>query len=407
MSAVLWPYALFIHISVFHPHYCLLCISPKSRTPYSTILRSKITMLDMITRKTILLLLCISFSLLAEAQRPKILCLHGGGGSATSFSTEIASLENALPEYEFVYATGAYGSGNNRLWIDDPPGGKGDPTIDPNWADASIQALDNVRAQQGAISFYGILGYSQGAAFVPVYLSRVPDGTFQIAITFCGYLTTTHLGLLGTVEERSPFDDIPHMVWMGGQDWIISNEMTMEMSEKFTNPEIVMSANSGHVVPGSSDSTFEEVVGWIRGGGASFPATGAPALPTQAPMSVPTPTITTPDPTPAPSSSCSDSAEPFWAIKPGENGWKKQKTCDGWVNRKSTAWRCKNVDGVKENCPLICTNCCVDAVEDFALLGNGKNKTCAWAAAMNTALRCRKPPTRQLCAMTCGECDTD
>ena len=373
-------------------------------------------MLD-ITR-IILLLFCISFPLLAEAQRPKILCLHGRGGSANSFSTEIATLENALPEYEFVYATGAYGSGNNRRWIDGPPGGKGDPTTDPNWADASIQALDNVRAQ-GAISFYGILGYSQGAAFVPVYLSRVPDGTFQIAITFCGYLTTTHLGLLGTVEERSPFDDIPHMVWMGGKDWIISNEMTMEMSEKFTNPEIVTSANSGHVVPGSSDPTFDEVVGWIRGGGVSSPTgAGAPALPTQAPVSVPTPTITTPDPTPVPtpstlapnpvpSSSCSDSAEPFWAIKPGENGWKKQKTCDGWLNRKSTAWRCKNLDGVKENCPLICTNCCVDAVEDFALLGNGKYKTCAWAAAMNTSLRCRKPPTRQLCAVTCGECDTD
>jgi predicted esterase len=264
----------------------LLCISSKSRTPCSSTLRSKI-MLD-ITR-IILLLLCISFPLLAEAQRPKILCLHGGGGSANSFSTEIATLENALPEYEFVYATGAYGSGNNRLWIDDPPGGKGDPTTDPNWADASIQALDNVRAQ-GAISFYGILGYSQGAAFVPVYLSRVPAGTFQIAITFCGYLTTTHLGILGTVEERSPFDDIPHMVWMGGQDYIISNEMTMEMSEKFTNPEIVTSANSGHVVPGSSDPTFDEVVGWIRGGAASSP-TEAPvqtsystSSPTEAPV---------------------------------------------------------------------------------------------------------------------------
>ena len=101
---------------------------------------------------------------------------------------------------------------------------------------------------------------------------------------------------------------------------------------------------------------------------------------------------------------CVDIAEPFQATKPGEQGWVKQKTCDGWVRRKSTAWRCYNVAGVKENCQKTCTNCCTETEETFVLIGNGKEKTCAWAA-MNPAVRCMKPPTRQMCAVTCGECD--
>ena len=126
--------------------------------------------------------------------------------------------------------------------------------------------------------------------------------------------------------------------------------------------------------------------------------------PTSSPTPVPTP-LTTPVPTTAPNpSTCSDSTEFFSAVKPGDMGWTKMKSCDGWVIRKSTAWRCKNVSGVKENCPDTCTNCCVDTEDTFNLLGNGKSKTCFWAAD-NPDIRCKKPPTRQLCAVTCGECD--
>ena len=104
------------------------------------------------------------------------------------------------------------------------------------------------------------------------------------------------------------------------------------------------------------------------------------------------------------SGSCTDSTESFVAVKPGDRGWTKMKTCDGWVNRKSTAWRCYNVGGVQEACPLTCTNCCEENTGDFTLIGNGKVKNCAWAAAQNTAKRCSKPPTRQNCAVTCGIC---
>ena len=83
---------------------------------------------------------------------------------------------NSLPDVEFVFAD----SPTNGVWIQDPPGGKDDPTTDPNWANDSIEYLDNVVAQQGP--FFGILGYSQGAAFIPVYLANTSN-TFDIAFS--------------------------------------------------------------------------------------------------------------------------------------------------------------------------------------------------------------------------------
>ena len=199
---------------------------------------------------------------LGQTTRPKILCLHGGGGNGNGFSYEIQDLVDSMPDYEFVFATAPYGEGDNRLWIRDPPGGKGEPTQDPAFADASIQELNAIVESEGP--FYGLLGYSQGAAFVPVYLSRVPVGTFQVAITFCGYLTETHQGILQVVNENSPFGDIPHLVWMGQQDYLINNGMTNAMAAIFTNPNVVVSPNGGHAPPGTSDSTFDQVTSWIR-----------------------------------------------------------------------------------------------------------------------------------------------
>lgn len=195
--------------------------------------------------------------------RPKILCLHGGGMTGASFRSGIRDLEAALPDFQLVFADGAYdGGGGTRLWIRDPPGGKSSATTDPSWADASIQALENIRTNSGP--FVGILGYSQGAAFVPVYLSRLPTGTFQVALMFCGYITSTHVGLVNTVNQQSPFGDIPALVWMGANDFIISNALTRAMAAKFTNPNIIASPSGGHAVPGNSDPTFNTVVSFIN-----------------------------------------------------------------------------------------------------------------------------------------------
>ena len=81
--------------------------------------------------------------------------------------------------------------------MQDPPGGKGQVTNDLNWADESISYLDNLVTKHGP--FFGIMGYSQGAAFIPVYLANTPS-TFKIALMYNGYLPTTHQGLISTIN---------------------------------------------------------------------------------------------------------------------------------------------------------------------------------------------------------------
>jgi len=131
----------------------------------------------------------------AEPSVRKILCLHGGGGSAAGFRKQpgmrdlMASLDD--DEYEFVFASSPYRSGPyGGLWMRFPPDGKptpdgkGEPTTDPNWAEAAIASLDQVVADDGP--FYAILGYSQGAAFIPVYLANT-ESTFDKAMLYCGH----------------------------------------------------------------------------------------------------------------------------------------------------------------------------------------------------------------------------
>lgn len=193
----------------------------------------------------------------------KILCLHGGGGNGADFcrSSGVVALGNSFPNVEFVCPDGGFGS-TSRLWVPDPPGGKGDPTTDPNVAAASMSGLDLVVAEQGP--FFGIMGYSQGSMFVSAYLSHAPADTFQTALMFAGYTPLTHAGLLNSINAASPFNDIPALVWMGEQDYIIGNSLTEQQAALYTTPTVLRSPLGGHVVPDASDSTFAQVVAFLQ-----------------------------------------------------------------------------------------------------------------------------------------------
>ncbi len=126
----------------------------------------------------------------------------------------------------------------------------------------------------------------------------------------------------------------------------------------------------------------------------SNPTAGPIFFPTKAPTSSPTPL-----PTLAPTSECRDSTGRFKFTKPG--GKTIYKSCN-WVKRKYTAWRCRRVNGTKEACPATCTNCCQDTTGSFTLLKTGEEVDCDWVRE-DPSERC-KPPSRQLCSVTCNEC---
>jgi len=98
----------------------------------------------------------------------KILCLHGGGQSAESMRWTMKDFMAAMPEFEFDFAQAPDG-----LWMNDPPS-KDDPTTDPHWADDSFEYLDDFIYNNGP--YYALAGYSQGSAFIPVYLAHRGGG---------------------------------------------------------------------------------------------------------------------------------------------------------------------------------------------------------------------------------------
>ena len=104
-----------------------------------------------------------------------------------------------------------------------------------------------------------------------------------------------------------------------------------------------------------------------------------------------------------PTAGCSDATSKFIAVKPGDKGWTRAKRCNDWVTKKSTAWRCSTVAGVKEACPATCLNCCQDKTEPFILPWNGNEKTCNWAS-QNMGETCQNSVVKANCPALCGVC---
>jgi hypothetical protein len=167
----------------------------------------------------------------------------------------------------YVYASAPYTGG---VWIRDPPGGKGRRlstgrrlTTPPNWADNSFNYLDNLVATQGP--FDGLVGYSQGGAMTVLYLSHAPANTFRFAVVFCGYLTTTHAGLLGRVNAATAAQfSIRTLFYMSNNDAVITPALTQAAAARFSNTVIVVDNGGGHNPP-TSGQPLTSVVNFIQG----------------------------------------------------------------------------------------------------------------------------------------------
>ena len=186
----------------------------------------------------------------------KILALHGGGENSSTFQNQAGMIDlmSEFPNIEFVFADAP----SNNVWMQDPPYGKNYPTTDSDWADDSISYLDSLVEQHG--SFFGILGYSQGAAFIPVYLSKTSNN-FELALMYNGYLPETHQGLIASINSSAPFS-VPAVVFSGEYDYSFK-DMAPDLYSKFSDAIYVRSSVAGHHLPTSSDSKFEEIKNYI------------------------------------------------------------------------------------------------------------------------------------------------
>ena len=114
----------------------------------------------------------------------KILALHGGGDSPEGLMGQpgMQDLMSDLPEFEFFFADAPnHDSMCDQCWYADPPGGRGEPNEDRNWADLSINYLDGIAEEHGP--FYWHPWLLQGCPMATIYIAN-SNTSFEKAFTF-------------------------------------------------------------------------------------------------------------------------------------------------------------------------------------------------------------------------------
>ena len=98
---------------------------------------------------------------------------------------------------------------------------------------------------------------------IPVYLANT-ENTFNRVMMYNGYLPTTHEGLIDTIDEAAPFS-IPAMVFSGENDDGFK-DLAPALAAKFFQCLEVHSQTAGHNPPYQSDSTYNQILNFIRDG---------------------------------------------------------------------------------------------------------------------------------------------
>lgn len=165
-------------------------------------------------------------------------------------------MNNVPDNYEFIFASTPE---NENVWIKNPPGGKENPTTDTNWANNSIEYLNNLIQENSPV--HAILGYSQGSAMIAVYLAYISTFNFNKVLLFNGYLPTTHHGLIEQINLKSPFD-IPALIFRGKNDEFFGS-YAPALKPHFINPLYISENEAGHELPYENDTSFLTILDFI------------------------------------------------------------------------------------------------------------------------------------------------
>lgn len=210
-------------------------------------------------------------TLTPPTEKKKILCLHGGEESATSFKNQAGmidlrtQLEDSF-DFHFIDAPNSIGV-NQFIWIDEQK--EGETQADPQLAINSINTLDKYILDNGP--FYAILGYSQGASMALVYVSTNRNigsmeyskrRIFSKVILFNGYFPILNNNLVNDMNKVSklPFSNL---IFAAENDDNFY-QLSLDLVEYFQQPNLVVSSTADHALPTNNDSTFNTVVEYLN-----------------------------------------------------------------------------------------------------------------------------------------------
>jgi len=198
----------------------------------------------------------------------KILCLHGGEQTKEQFKYQLTDIISELQDiftFDFLDSPNI----NNTWWnsID-----KKTPTQDENHAAQFLSIINNKIESDGP--YYGLLGYSQGAAACIVYLAYKQTNNIERIYMFNGYVPTIHHGLMKNIVKNSPFSK-KSLIFIGKKDYHFydlglqiksNNEIRKDWPnyKGFTDYVEIISDNTGHNPPTKSDSNFNNVINFFK-----------------------------------------------------------------------------------------------------------------------------------------------
>ena len=195
-----------------------------------------------------------------KKSKKKILCLHGGRQNKNSFENMLSDLTNDLKDdFEFIFAESPV---ENNVWYKDKPGGKeSNQETDEKWADDSVNYLDNLVMNAGSVD--SIIAYSQGVPMSLILLSkRNYTPSIKKLILLNGYLPKTHKGLMELIENNSKFSN-KTLIFLGKKDTNFY-KLGLELENKFKDPEVLESKNTGHTPPDRNDESYDKIIKFIK-----------------------------------------------------------------------------------------------------------------------------------------------
>jgi len=195
----------------------------------------------------------------------KILCLHGGGGTAAQMKDQMQHVKDHLgPLVDFVFVSAPP---EPRLTPTKKPGSpwfaancSSAAGWDARWAEV-LGFLEGVLASQGP--FDGLVGYSNGGACASSLLCATPKGMFRFVLVLDGHMpmgkTAECRSTVALLEQRQPIET-PTLFTVGAKSYF--KPSCEELSTYFAAPEMVHHP-AGHVVP-RDETSLERIADFLR-----------------------------------------------------------------------------------------------------------------------------------------------
>lgn len=195
-------------------------------------------------------------------RRLRILCLHGYGGSGSTFRTKLSHLFPVLSDYaDCIFVDGPSDKDPGYAWWH---ARNNDGIVTYEGWDTARETMIRIFDEQGP--FDGVLGFSQGAIFTgllsglrhPIGQPSTPESpfAFSFAILISGFQARDQR--LSTVYDNHELYRLPSLHVIGTADEIVLELDSMMLAERFAEPTIFYHEGA-HIVP--NDAQFKRTLG--------------------------------------------------------------------------------------------------------------------------------------------------